>query len=154
MKPTVHHVMYNKNDRLVSAMIDAKRRLEQMSFEMNEIGGGVFRSKLVSELKSSSVHEKFLLYDRDTALIVQVSSPGGAYTKLLEVLLSKNNGEISQCIFITQTHKLAVKRNRLKNPDSDTDGHRVYFSLASDTISKYVNSFLDIPLGILGVDLD
>lgn len=154
MRPCVNHVMFNQDDQLTSVMIEAKRRLEQMSFEIDEIGGGKFRSRLVSELKSNFTHENFLLFNEDTALIVQVSSPGGAYAKLLDVLCCKNNGSIKQCIFVTQTHQLAVKRNQLKNPGSESDGHRVYFSLASDTISKYVNSFLDIPLGILGIDLE
>ena len=112
----------------------------------------VLSSNSAFELHFQEKDEKFLLFDEDTALIVQVSSPGGAYSKLLDILLAKNEGQIKRCLFVTQTHQMAVRRNSIKNPGTDKDGHRVYFSLAVETIGNYSESFLDIPIGILGVD--
>ncbi len=154
MQTSVKFADFHKDKALLEIMIEAKRKLESLHFTVGEIGGGKFRSKLIETLKSKSSHENFLLFDTDTALIVQVSSPGGAYSKLLDILMAKNEGQIKRCLFITQTHKMAVKRNSIKNPGTDKDGHRVYFSLAVETIGNYSKSFLDIPIGILGVEVN
>lgn len=153
MKTSVEYADFNKNKALTEAMIEAKRKIESLHFTSDEIGGGKFRSKLVENLRSKSTHENFLLFDNDTALIVQVSSPGGAYSKFLDILLAKNEGQIKHCLFITQTYDMAVKRNQIKNPGSDKDGHRIYFSLAKKTIGSYADSFLDLPIGLLGIEV-
>ena len=137
MQASVKYADFHRNKALTKTMIEAKRKIESLHFTVDEIGGGKFRSKLVETLKSKSTHEKFLLFDEDTALIVQVSSPGGAYSKLLDILLAKNEGQIKRCLFVTQTHQMAVRRNSIKNPGTDKDGHRVYFSLAIETIGNY-----------------
>ena len=153
MQARVEFSSFNSDPSLMSIMIDAKRIVEGIQFEEEDLGGGKFRSKLVRNLKSHHLHDNFLMFDEDTALIIQVSSPGGAYSKFLDVLLSKNAGEVKQCLFVTQTHNLAVKRNQIKNPGSDKDGHRIYFSFAEKTIGNYADSFLHLPIGLLGIEL-
>lgn len=153
MLTTIEFASFNQDSSLRRVMIEAKRNIENIQFEEEDLGGGKFRSKLVGILKSDNFHENFLMFDKDTALIIQVSSPGGAYSKFLDVLLSKNAGEIKRCLFVTQTHNLAVKRNQIKNPGSDKDGHRVYFSLAKNIIGNYADSFLHLPIGLLGIEL-
>lgn len=152
MALSVKYESFYANASLLKTLKDAKRKLQRESIEMEQLGGGKFRSKLVEILASDSKHENFLLFDENTALIVQVSSPGGAFSKFLDILLAKNRGEIQGCIFVTQTYEMAVRRNRIKNPDEEKDGHRIYFSLAVEKIRNYSESFLDIPIGILGVD--
>ena len=151
--PNIKHATFNKSESLTKILISAKRKIEALGLTQDDLEGGKFRSRLVKSLVSEIKHPEFLLVDKDTALVVQVSSPGGAYSKFLEILLAFNNGEIKQCIFVTQTYNLAVRRNQIKNPDSTRDGHRIYFSKAKSTIAKYTDSFLSIPIGILGVDI-
>ena len=134
--------------------MSAKRLLESLEFTENEIGGTKFRLKLVNCLKSNIKHSKLDLFDQKTALIVQVSSPGGAYSKFLDVFLAFNNKEIEQCIFVTQTEAMAIRRNQIKNPGTTSDGHRIYFSTARETIGEYSESFLKMPIGILGVQIN
>ena len=146
------YAQFNVERELTSSMISAKRKIESIIFLEEDLSGGKFRTKLVENLTSELRHPNFLLYDADTALIVQVSHPGSAYSKFLEVMLAWKNQEIKQCIFVTQTQKMAVLRNRIRNPKSDSEGNRVYFSSAVNTIGNYANSFLDLPIGILGVE--
>lgn len=144
---------FHYDDELTKDMVGAKRLIEKTTFDEGELGGGKFRSNLIKLLKSDIKNQNFHLYEENTALIVQVSHPGGAYSKLLDVFLAYNQGEIKRCIFVTQTYNLAVKRNRIKNPDSTKDGNRIYFEAAVKTIESYANSFLDIPIGVLGIDI-
>jgi|APSaa5957512535_1039671.scaffolds.fasta_scaffold20853_2 hypothetical protein len=143
---------FHCDSELTKVMIEAKRLIEKSSFNESELGGGSFRSKLIQILKSEFRNQKFLLFDENTVLIVQVSHPGGAFSKLLEILLAYKQGEIKRCIFVTQTYDLAVRRNKIKNPNSTRDGNRIYFETAVNTIETYAESFLDIPIGILGID--
>ena len=144
---------FHGESELTRDMVGIKRLIEKTTFDESELGGGKFRSNLIQLLKSDIKNKNFSLYGEDTALIVQVSHPGGAYSKLLDILLAYNQGEIKRCIFVTQTYNLAVKRNRIKNPDSTRDGNRIYFEAAVKTIESYANSFLDIPIGVLGIDI-
>jgi hypothetical protein len=151
MGVSVKYSTFQKTPSLNSSMMVAKRVLESLEFAEDEIGGGKFRSKIINSLKSDFDHANLDLLDKNTALIVQVSSPGGAFSKFLDVLLAFNNGEIKQCIFVTQTEAMAIRRNQIKNPETTSDGHRIYFSNAKETIGEYSESFLKMPIGILGI---
>ena len=149
----VDYKLFNDNREMIDVLKNTQRKIINSNILDEDIIGGKLRSRLIEIIGLESKNKKFLHYDEDTAFIVQVSHPGGAFSKLLEILLAYNQGQIKNCIFVTQTYDLAVRRNQIKNPNSLRDGNRIYFETAVDTIESYANSFLDIPIGVLGIDI-
>ena len=117
---------------------------------LTDFQGNRFRKRLLKLLYNSADSEHAALLNR-TAIIVQVSSPGGAFSKLLDVMVDHHNGHIDQCLFVTQTFDMAVYRNRFKQPDSNTTGNRIEFDTAKRMIETYCDVFFKVPIGIIGV---
>ena len=112
--------------------------------------GAGFRIRLLKSLAENTNDDLRSLLER-TAVIVQVSSPGGAFSKLLDVMVDHHNGRIDQCLFVTQTFDTAVYRNRFTQSDSNTTGNRIEFDTAKRMIQTYCDVFFKVPIGIIGV---
>jgi len=151
MTISIKHEFFHDDTEMREYLKNAKRKILSSTFSEKEIEGRKFRSFLINILNSEFKNEEFYLFNSDTALIIQVSHPGSAYSELLNVLLAKKKGEIKRCIFITQTHELAVIRHQIRNPDSTNDGNRVHFNLITNKIKDYAEYFFDMPIGILGI---
>jgi len=87
-----------------------------------------------------------------TGVVVQVSHSQAARGRILDAMSHVQEGSIDSMVFITQTNNLAVVRNRVKNPESDSTGHRVYFEDISKRIDVFANSIFTAPTGVIGLD--
>ena len=151
MSLDIRYKLFNEDKEMRNQLKDAKRKILSSTFSDKEIEGRKFRTFLINILNSEFKNEEFYLFNSDTALIIQVSHPGSAYSELLNVLLAQKKGEIKRCIFITQTHELAVIRHQIRNPDSTNDGNRIHFEVITNKIKDYAEYFFDMPIGILGI---
>ena len=124
----------------------------QTSLEVGDIKGSN-RKAIISSIGAKKRSSFFTIRD-DVAVIVEVSAPGNAFAKLLDVMVEAHEGKITQCLFITQTKETAILRNQIKNPEKDVTGNRIEFDLAKETLTKYSEVFLHIPVGIIGVGFD
>lgn len=125
----------------------------QTSLEAGDIKGSKFRKAIIGSIGAKK-RGSFFTIDDDVAVIVEVSAPGNAFAKLLDVMVEAHEGEITQCLFITQTKGTAILRNQIKNPEKDVTGNRIEFDLAKETLTTYSEVFLHIPVGVIGVGFD
>ena len=154
MRTEIEYKSFNGNREMFDSLNITERKIRNLEITDENIAGGKFRSNLI-EIIGLKVNKRKILHDeKGTAFIVEVSHKGSAYSKLLDILLAYKKGEIKRCIFVTQTYALAVRRNRIKNPDSNVDGNRIFYENACKTLQSYTETFLDIPLGILGIDIN
>ena len=154
MKAGIEYKLFSENREMLDFLNFTERKIRKLEISDEKIAGGKFRSYIIETIGLKPNERKILHDEKMTAFIVEVSHKGSAYSKLLDILLAYKKGEIKRCIFVTQTHALAVRRNRIKNPDSNVDGNRIYYEDACKTIQSYTETFLDLPMGILGIDIN
>ena len=117
---------------------------------VDDVHGSRFRQALLESIGAEKVGGMYLVND-SVAVIVEVSAPGNAFSKLLDVMVAAHDKHIEMCLFITQTFDTAVYRNRFKQPDSNTTGNRIEFDTAKRMIETYCDVFFKVPIGIIGV---
>lgn len=117
---------------------------------VDDVRGSRFRQALLDSLSVERVDGMYLVND-SVAVIVEVSAPGNAFSKLLDVMVAAHDKQIEMCLFITQTFDTAVYRNRFTQPDSNTTGNRIEFDTAKRMIQTYCDVFFKVPIGVIGV---
>lgn len=146
--------MHNDSKQLVSSMRSIKLALDGSQISEEKLS----RIRLeiygwIEELGNKSKLDGIDLEIGSTGIVIQVSHSQAARGRVLDAMVHVQEGSIDSFIFITQSRELAVMRNRVKNPQSDKTGHRVYYEEISARLGIIANSFFSEPCGVIGVEI-
>jgi len=150
MDLSTEYAILNGPDKELGAQMSRVMAALQNNIQIEDLVGSRFRGAIIETLELQNLPGLLVLGDA-TAVIVEVSAPGNAFAKILDIMLEIPTGRIQRCIFITQTYSVAVYRNQIKNPGSTSTGNRIEFETVKRTLSEYCKAFLKIPVGIIGI---
>ena len=155
MRTKIRWASFNDDGDINYVLRKIARRIDGRHITSNQLGN--VRRDMLKWLESESQKSSLAGIEieiEDTGLIVQVSHAQAAKSKILEAQEHIHNGAIKSFVIITQSKKVAVLRNRLKNPDSNQTGNRITFEEFTESLERYTNSFIQFPCAVIGLDVD